>query len=180
MCNKNYLHAYLRVHGRPESRAVRERGERSAPSLHGLLIPNFTDNGRGASSFFFTPIHLLNAERALGFGGQSGWILRARRDLTRFFFSSSPRFSFLFFFTPVLLFRSPHRGENMVLVPHSHRKPSTTAEGLILWRVWGKADINVAGTRIEPRDRGEPQPVKNTLDLSSRVVPTDSVAAFIS
>lgn len=84
------------------------------------------------------------------------------------FFSFSPVFfSFPFFSVPVLLFRSPHRGENIALVPYSHRKPSTTTEGLILWRVWGKADINVAGTRIEPRDRGEPQPVKNTLDLFS-------------
>lgn len=76
-----------------------------------------------------------------------------------------PFFFFLSFFfpVPVLLFRSPHRGENIALVPYSHRKPSTTTEGLILWRVWGKADINVAGTRIEPRDRGEPQPVRNTL-----------------
>lgn len=131
----------------------------------------------GAHPFFFFYADTLveRRTRGLGFGEQGGWILRARRDLTRFFFLSfSPVFPFLFFFAPVLLFRSPHRGENMVLVPHSHRKPSTTAEGLILWRVWGKADINVAGTRIEPRDRGEPQPVKNTLDLFSRVVPTDS------
>lgn len=95
----------------------------------------------GAHPFFFTPIHLLNAERMLEFGGQGGWILYAQRDLTRFFFSFSPVFPFLFF-TPILLFRSPHRGENMALVPHSHRKPSTTAKGLILWRVWGKADIS--------------------------------------
>lgn len=48
----------------------------------------------GAHSFF-TPIHLLNAKRMLEFGGQDGWILHARRDLTRFF-SFSPIFPFFF------------------------------------------------------------------------------------
>lgn len=57
-----YLHVYAVEGG--GSFAVRERNAQ-APSLHGLLIPNFTDNGLGASLsfFFFTPIHLLNAER---------------------------------------------------------------------------------------------------------------------
>lgn len=87
--------------------------------------------------------------------------MRARRDLTRFF-PFSPRF----FRSRSTLSLSASQGENMVFRPtFAHRKPSTTAEGLILWRVWGKADINVAGTRIEPRDRGEPQPVKNIVDL---------------
>lgn len=95
------LHVHVRTKGGED--------ERSAPSLHGLLISNFTDNGQGAS-FFFTPIHLLNAERALGFGGQVGWILRARRDLTRFFLLFSC-FSFLFFHFRSPLSLSTSRGE---------------------------------------------------------------------
>lgn len=130
------------------------------------MIPNFTDNGRGA--FFFYADTLVERRTHVGVWGTERVDFARPPGPNALFFLSPFRFSFLLFFAPVLLFRSPHRGENMVLVPHSHRKPSTTAEGLILWRVWGKADINVAGTRIEPRDRGEPQPVKNTLDLFSR------------
>lgn len=114
------------------------------------------------SFFFFTPIHLLNAERVLGFE-RRGVDFACPAGPNALFSLFSP----FFFPAPVLLFRSSRRRERIwFFAPHSHRRPSTTAEGLILWRVWGKADINVAGARIEPRDRGEPQPVKNTVDLS--------------
>lgn len=153
----------MRTRWKAKDRTVRER-KRSAPSLHGLLIPNFTDNGRGASFFFFfTPIHLLNVERALGLEGQSGVdFARPPGPNAHFFFPSLPLFSL-----PFSSFALHVAGRIWFLSHIRVGKPSTTAEGLILWRVWGKADINVAGARIEPRDKGEPQPVKNTLDLSS-------------
>jgi len=118
----------------------------------------------GAHPFFFYADTLVERRTRVGVRGTGRVDFVRPAGPNALFFSFSLVFPFLFF-APVLLFRSLHRGENMALVPHSHRKPSTTGEGLILWRVWGKADINVAGTRIEPRDRGEPQPVKNTLDF---------------
>lgn len=89
------------------------------------------------------------------------------------FFSSFLPF---FFLAPVLssFALSASRGEYGPRSTFAHRKPTTTAEGLCLWRVWGKADINEAGTRIEPRETGDgSQPVKNILDLSFCVILTD-------
>lgn len=84
---------------------------------------------------------------------------RERVDFAR---PPGPNALFFFFFSPVFFLApvlssfalSASRGEYGPRSTFAHRKPSTTAEGPCLWRVWGKADINVAGTRIEPRDRG--------------------------
>jgi len=178
------LHASARVRAVEAGRSFGEhaRSPRAALSLHGLLIPNFADNGRGAS---FSPFYADTLVERRTYA-------RARMDFARppgpnapfFFPPTSPLplppspplvflfLSFLFRFSPVLPPSLPHplslslslslslplplslslasfyarRGENMVFVPHSHRKPSTAAEGSILWRVWGKADINAAGT----------------------------------
>ena len=46
-----YIEARARTGERGESFATGE--VHSTPSFHGLLIPNFTDNGRGAGFFFF-------------------------------------------------------------------------------------------------------------------------------
>lgn len=92
------IHTRARAQWRGRRRIVRERN--SAPSLHGLLIPNFTDNGRGASFFFFTPIHLLSAERVLEFEGEGnrsgvGFARPPGPNALSFFFF------FFRFFTPV-------------------------------------------------------------------------------
>lgn len=148
-----HLHVYEVEGG--GSFAVRERNAQ-APSLHGLLIPNFTDNGQGASLSFFLLRYTCWTSNArvevwkIEIDRQSEWILHARRDLTRFFFFFPPVFFSRFH---SLLFRSLRiAGEYGPRSTFAHRKPSTTAEGPCLWRVWGKADINVASTRFEPRE----------------------------
>lgn len=48
----------MRAHGERRRIVQHEKEEHSAPSLHGLLIPNSTDNGRGAPLFLSISLSL--------------------------------------------------------------------------------------------------------------------------
>lgn len=78
-----------------------ERGERSAPSLHGLLISNFTDNGWGASFFFYADTLVERWTRVGVWGTGRVDFARPPGPNARFF---SP---FLLFFLSFFRSRSP-------------------------------------------------------------------------
>jgi len=97
-----YTRPHVCVQWKPEDRSESTHAPRAALSLHGLLIPNFADNGRGAS---FSPFYADTlVERRTN--ARRGWILRARRDLARPSFFSSPPFSLLVLLFLSFLFRS--------------------------------------------------------------------------
>lgn len=150
-------YTYLHVYAVEGGGSFAERGTLKPHPFTGYWFPISPIMARARLSFFllrytcWTPNARVEVWK-IEIDRQSEWILHARRDLTRFF---SP---FLPFFSRFhsLLFRSlrTSRGECDPRSTFAHRKPSTTAKGPCLWRVWGKADINVAGTRFEPRETG--------------------------
>jgi len=64
-----YTRPHVCVQWKPEDRSESTHAPRAALSLHGLLIPNFADNGRGASFSPFYADTLVERRTNAGAGG---------------------------------------------------------------------------------------------------------------
>lgn len=139
----------------------------STPSFHGLLIPNFTDNGRGAG--FFARIHLLSLAARV-----RGWFCTGLR--------TGPILSLFFFLSPLPFFHthSPvfRRGgaEYGVLA----RMLTWDMQGLILWRVWGDPDINAIRAERQGWEASPSGPGFDERSCLSLIFTVDLVPSWIS
>lgn len=140
----------------------------STPSFHGLLIPNFTDNGRGAGFFLrgYTCWALLR-----GWGGD--FAPACERDLSSlYFFFLSP---LPFFHTHTPVFRRGG-GEYGVLA----RMLMWDMQGLILWRVWGDPDINAIRAERQGWEASPSGPGFDERSCLSLVFTVNLVPSWIS